>query len=452
MDEKELREQNEKQVALVKEMLEDSGKKNLELVEKIKGMETDRKADKEEVQKLKDELKASEEAKELFKEDLKTLRGDFEKSQKQSTATPKKYKEHQDWFRDIMSQGFKSPTDIITRLKTSKQVLLVDGFSDELEKYMKAQKSEVGAGNITAPDHFALYMNEIGQAAWHGMEIEPTLPSSSVRLPGGRIRFTDQNTVTRAAAKTDASAAYPTTSNITWIGRELESIKIGDTIDITEEVLQDYDFAANEIDFLMRTSVNPLVDQNLLDHTPTGGTSQWTGLMELAGTFDTDFAGGTPAGIVQIQNPNIFDVILAMISQVRAISYGKYSPNRVYLNNADYFQMLTTKTTYNEYTAPAWVSLGNLLNDSTVKGVRVIPTQRVGVGEILVADVNFCRLYNNLGYEVMVTNSHSTNFTQDVLTMKARRRVLLMVRNVNYDAFLKTADWTADATAMNTTP
>jgi HK97 family phage major capsid protein len=451
MDEKELKEQNEKQVALVKEMLEDSGKKNLELVEKIKSMETDSKANKEELGKLRAELEEAKTSKGLFEEDLKNLKGEFEKAKKDSKVEPKKYKEHQEWFRDIMAKSFKSESDMIARLKSGSQLLLVDGCSEEMDKFIKAQKSEVAASNIAAPDHFAMYMNEIGQQAWHGMEIEPTLPSSSVRLPGGRIRFTDQNVVTRAAAKIAASAAYPTTSNITWIGRELEAIKVGDSIDIQEEVLQDYEFAANEIDFLMRTSVNPLVDQYLLDHTPTGGTSQWSGMLQVAGTFDTNFAG-TSAGIVQIQNPNIFDVMLGMISQMKAISYGKYNANRVYVNNADYFQMLTTKTTYNEYTAPAWVALGTLVNDSTVAGVRVIPTQRIGVGEILVADVNFSRLYNNLGYEVLVTNSNGTNFTQDVLTMKARRRMLLMIRNVNYDAFMKTANWQTDAAAMNSTP
>jgi len=152
-----------------------------------------------------------------------------------------------------------------------------------------------------------------------------------------QLYYTDQVNVDRNADNIAECAAYPNTSDIDWIEKSCKIEKIGDTIKVCIEALEDFEFVASEIRNLLMTSVDIKVDSQLLNG--NGTSPQIKGLTQIASTF----AAGSYA--LSIQTPNLYDLISVVGCQIAELGQGMYMPNYVLLNPKDACLLKLQKTT-----------------------------------------------------------------------------------------------------------
>ena len=177
--------------------------------------------------------------------------------------------------------------------------------------------------------------------------------------------------------------------------------------------------------FLIR-NIDLKIDEQLLSG--NGTTPQLKGLTSMATVF-----AANAAFTAEIQDASVFDLISIVAAQ---IMYGtSYMPNGVLMNPYDAAKMKLKKDSLNNYIIPAFIvptANGNL----TVDGMRIITNSGVTVNTMHVGDFSRGTVYSSdslqleFGYE-------DKDFTQDLVTLKGRERLALLIRNVDAGAFSK---------------
>ena len=240
----------------------------------------------------------------------------------------------------------------------------------------------------------------------------------------GVIRYTDQNSITSGAKTIAEKAAFPNTSAITWIERNLPVEKIGDSIKISREMMDDVDYVMSEIQNFLIRNIDLAIDTQLLSG--DGNTPNLIGLATKATAFTAD-ASFTNS----VQDASYFDLIAVVAAQ---IMYGtSYMPNGILMNPYDVVKMKLKKNATDDYVIPSFIvptANGNL----AVDGMRVIANSGVAVNTMYVGDFSRGTVYSSdsmlleFGYE-------NDDFSKDLVTLKGRERLALLIRNVDAGAF-----------------
>ncbi len=196
--------------------------------------------------------------------------------------------------------------------------------------------------------------------------------------------------------------------------------------------MRDQSFIAGEINRLLDTHIRVKEDNYLWDG--TGSTPVPKGAYTYAAAFDSAaYTGFTP------EKATIYDLIAVMSVEVSNGYGGMYQPNYVVLNPSDVLRMQLAKDTNGQYVIPPFT----LNNGMVVAGMKVIPSESVTAGTLLVGDFSFGTIYDDGGIEIEI-GYVADNFKEDVVTIKARKRMLLLVRTAYTGAFLKSTDIAAD--------
>jgi HK97 family phage major capsid protein len=202
--------------------------------------------------------------------------------------------------------------------------------------------------------------------------------------------------------------------------------------------LRDQSFIAGEINRLLDTHIRVKEDNYLWDG--TGTTPVPKGAYVYASAFaSAAYTGFKPAAAT------IYDLIAIMAVEISNGYGGMYQPNNVVLNPADVLRMQLAKDSTGQYVIPPFT----LNNGMVVAGMTVIPSESVTANTMLVGDFSFGTIYDDGGIEIEV-GYVADNFKEDVVTIKARKRMLLLVRTAYTGAFLKSTDITTDV--ANITP
>jgi hypothetical protein len=124
--------------------------------------------------------------------------------------------------------------------------------------------------------------------------------------------------------------------------------------------------------------------------------------------------------------------------QINAGRESKFRASTAIISYARFNEMLIKKAVDGHYLNPQFVQF---LPDGTanVNGVRVIPHALPGVNEMLVGDFNWATQFTAGGIEVEM-GFIANQFINDMMTIKARKRTALLVRNVDLNAFAKVTD------------
>ena len=85
----------------------------------------------------------------------------------------------------------------------------------------------------------------------------------------------------------------------------------------------------------------------------------------------------------------------------------------------------------------------------TINGMTVVASASVTANTLVVGDGRYAKLYDAEGYNMQI-GYIASDFLQDVVTMKARKRLALLIRTADLDGFLKVADIDATLTAITT--
>lgn len=324
----------------------------------------------------------------------------------------------------------KSVQENLTIEKEVKAILLKN--SESLKAMKAGAKNERVSFDVKSiVDVSALAGNSIGdrvsgigQIAHQDAFLENIMSSNSTS--NRTIYYTDQANVTRDAQNIAECALYPKNSDIDWIERTCQVEKIGDCIKVCRETLDDYDFIIGEIRNLLLTAIDIQVDAQLL--TGTGVSPELKGLNTIASTFS---AG---AYALAVQAPNVWDLMCVVASQIRTNSFNKYSPTHVLMNPVDATLLKKTKDSMNQYIMhPAMM-------DGGIAGLSIIENTAIPVNTLLVGDFSKATVYNRQGVQVEIATENEDDFVKDIVTIKASRRLALVVRNVDANAFTNVPD------------
>lgn len=271
------------------------------------------------------------------------------------------------------------------------------------------------------------YLNPVMRSLFSAVQISPD--------SNGVIRYIDQSTATRNADN-KAEAAEAPESVIAWTERSINLQKIMDSIPVSMEAFRDVNFIEGEINQLLNVNLTLKEDQQL--YAGSGVAPQLKGFNTSAAAFDPTGYSGT------VDAANIYDLIAAVRT---AMMNGnkKYNPTFVTMNPIDIFKAKVLKGADGHYVLPPFV--GN--NGELVMAMRIVESAQVTANTLTLGDGRYGIIYDDGGIELEM-GYVDDQFTKDTMTIKARKRTLLLIRTVNEGGFKKVASISASVADLAT--
>lgn len=309
-----------------------------------------------------------------------------------------------------------------------KEIVLTNMTKAELHALVN--KTTVVAGSVINNTD-AYRVNDIGQLATRSLQFYDLFPKVPVGAnSNGVVKYTDwdQATTVRAAAMVAEGGTFPVSTAV-WQEFAQSIKKIGDSIPVSYESTKDRARFVAELQAFISTNVDLKIDQQLYDGDDIG--QNLNGVYTTAVTF-VPVASAIPSA-------NIFDLIRKVRTDISSNKQKKYMANIVALNPADIDRMLLTKDANFNYVRPDFFKMGDGTNVYIVSGALVIESNAVTANTMLEGDSRYAKIYEEGGYEIAMGYA-TGDFENDLITMKARKRLLMLVRNVDKDAWRKVTD------------
>jgi len=251
----------------------------------------------------------------------------------------------------------------------------------------------------------------------------------------GTIVYIDWDTATtvRAAAAVAEGVAFPE-STVAWEEKSITMKKIGDTIPVTEEFVVDQSRFAGEIQMFLSDNVQLELDDQLLNGDGTGANI--LGLDAKAPVFTPVNRGITDA--------TVYDLVPILRETIVFGKGNKFSPNFGMMNLTEINKYKLEKDANNNYIMPPFVSAdGNIID-----GLVIIENNNVAADVMYIGDSRYGRIYDSAEGYTLSTGYTGTQFTQDIKTLKARKRTCLLIKDSEAPAYLKVASISAALTAL----
>lgn len=249
---------------------------------------------------------------------------------------------------------------------------------------------------------------------------------------GGFVAWIDQDAVTRGA-NTVAEGATKPESAITWIERTARIEKIADSIPVTKEAWNDIAFIRSEIENLLNLNISLKVDQQLW--AGNGTTPNLTGIYTYAPTY----AGTTFDDAVD--EANLSDLAAILAADIAANKNRKYQANTIVINPVDALRLKLIKTAEGVYINSPFLQGG------TINGLRVVESNQVTANTMLVGDFRYGTIYDLEGFNIEM-GWVNDQFIKNQMTILAEQRLMLLVKNVDLDAFRKVTNITTALAAI----
>lgn len=326
---------------------------------------------------------------------------------------------------DVKLQGnFKAmqvKADPIEELKGKSQELsnLSKGIGQEVE--LKALVTRAGAIGDNAAGFF---LPEIGQLGHKERSLYNVLPKVLVSdgNHSGTIRYRDWDEATkvRAAAMIAEGEAFPeSTAKWQWYTKDLK--KVGDTIPVTEEFFEDERQAYGELDMFLNVNVNLVIDNQIVNGDNVGNNLD--GLINTVPAY-TAVASG-------IASANLKDLSIKVRNAITRERGSKYRPDMIAVSSSTMEDLVLAKDANNNYIFDE--------NTGTLGGLSVVVDENMPDNQIVIGDRRYARIYEKGGV-VLSKGTPNNQFNEDEMTLKARKRLLLLVREVDKTGFLKVTD------------
>lgn len=240
--------------------------------------------------------------------------------------------------------------------------------------------------------------------------MEALLPSTTTT--SNAIEFTKENVFTNSAAEA-AEGAAKAESSLTWTLVSMPISTVAHWIKISKQLAADAPALAAYVNSRMRYGVNQKVDTQLV---VGDGTAP-----NISGTYDT--GNYTAHGLADAALGSTLKK-LVLIRKVMATLYaGGYPADAIVLNPADWAQieieLMTTAAGQTLYSV-------NEGGQARLFGTPVI--QAIGMAADTFQVGRFSEaymVYNREGVVVEMSDSDSDNFTKNLITLRAERRLAL---------------------------
>lgn len=372
------------------------------------------------------ELKLTANTKAQFETELKAVKDAFE-------LELKKVQDHADKLDvKLQSKNVENKTiSLAQELKEKKESiksLMAGNGTQDLE--VKALTTLASVSN----NALGFFIPEITQLGTKERSLYNVLPKVSVSDSnnGGVVRYRDwdEATTVRAAAMVAEGAAFPeSTAKFQWYTENLR--KVGDTLPVTEEFFEDEAQAAAELEMFLNINVNLVIDSQIINGDGTGQNLK--GLLNVCPAY-VPVASGIAA-------PNLKDLAIKVKHDITRDRGSKYSPDMVLVNSLTLESLILKKDTQNNYIFDE--------NTGTVGGLFIVVDENTPNNQMIVGDRRYARIYEKTGI-VLTKGMPNNQFNEDELTIKARKRMLLLVKNGDRTGFRKVTSISAALTTLAT--
>ncbi|MGB0896889.1 MAG: phage major capsid protein [Flavobacteriaceae bacterium] len=269
----------------------------------------------------------------------------------------------------------------------------------------------------------SLHLPNIGQLGVkvRGLyNIFPKLPVSKGDH-NGKVTYIDwdEDTIVRAADMVAEGGTFPESTAKFQQYEELLK-KIGDTLPVSEEFGEDAPTAAAELEMFIDTNVETKIDSELVVADGTG--QRIKGIMTLAPAY-------TPAAS-SIADANIYDLVKKVRTDITKDRGSKYQPDFAAMNSDTIDLLHLKKDANNNYIFPDKQNIGNII---------IVEDNNIPANQMVVGDRRYGRIYEMGGVE-LTRGLKGDQFVEDMETIKARKRLLFLIRNVDKTGFRKVTD------------
>lgn len=331
--------------------------------------------------------------------------------------------------KDLTSAGV-----LITELKTKTTEKLVRKIEDDLNDNITVLKSiisgrqgelEVKAlsnrasvtGNTNA--YVLPTIGQLGVKLRALYDVLPKIQLSTTANDNGVIKYHDwdEATTVRASASVAEGAVFPE-STAKFVEYTIPIRKIGDTLPVTEEFGEDVALAAAELERFVSINVETQIDAQLING--SGTSEQLSGLLLQAPDY-------TPLASA-IADANIYDLCRKMRTTIVKNRGSKYSPDIVVANSDTIDRYMLKKDANNNYMFR--LELGN-----NIGALTIVEDNNMPDNQLIVGDRRFATIYEKGGV-VLSEGMINAQFISDSKTIKARKRMAMLIRNVDKTGFL----------------
>ena len=319
-------------------------------------------------------------------------------------------------------------------VKDNKEVIKSISKGTNKEVVLKANTVRASVTSNTQ----AYQLPDIGQLAHKKLSMYDIFPKYPVSESNnnGVIKYWDwdQATIARAAAAVAEGAAFPA-STAKWVEGTVALKKLGDTLPVSEEFEEDEAMFAAELGQFLSTNVELVIDEDLAN--ADGTANKITGLVSSVNAYTPVVSGITDA--------SLFDLLVKVSESITASGGSKYAPDFAVMNIVDINKMKLKKDTNNNYVIPPFVSQ----DGSRVGAITVIESNVITANSMVVGDRRYGRIYEKGGI-VLSKGQINAQFTEDMMTLKVRKRLAFLIRGADKGGFAKVTSISAALTTLAT--
>lgn len=397
-----------------------------------------------------------------FEEKLKTLisKSDFEQLQnsvkelnkKNSDNLELRIKEFQAVAEKISSKitkanedaGNKNLSSFEISLKNAKTNKGVD-LQEELKNHKNGNKfafeikaTFVGGdvGTVTA-NVGNQRIPGIGQIASAKLVLSNFFRISPIQMDAnGTVAYEDWDeatTIAAAAAIAEGGTFPESTAKFKTYTLAIE--KIGDSISMTYEAMNDFTRFTRELARFITRNIQKVVNQALWNG--SGVTPNIGGIYTRVDAFNA--AGYTGATTT---TPDLLDLIKVLKKQIMNGKDDKYEVNFAFVSWEDYLALSLQKDTTGRLIYPLGVP--------NVAGVEIIPTSFVADDTMVLGDKEYVELIGDPNAITIEAGYKTGDWEDDKESIKGRVRTALLIREADKDGFLKVTSIDAALTAITT--
>jgi HK97 family phage major capsid protein len=377
-------------------------------------------------QKMKDKNpdKSDAEIKALVDAEIKAEQDALQATEKQL----KEIKEELAQLKENTTPGAAKVVKIVDEVKAKKE---------DLKKLLKSNGSEVvlkattNRASISDNPHRVI-LPGIGQLLRVARALYDVFRKITITEGNhnGKITYLDWDEATsvKAADMVTEGAAFPE-STAKFKTYDVSLKKVGDTLPVTEEFFEDEVMAAAELERFVESNVESKIDDQVANGDGTG--DNLTGLLASVPAY-TAVASG-------IQDANIYDLITKIKGAITSAGGAKYKPDFVAMNNDTMNRLLLKKDSNDQYLFPAGHPIYR----------EIVEDNSIPSNQLVVGDSRYGTIYE-MGGVTISRGMINAQFTSDQLTLKARKRLLFLIRNADKSGFRKVTDVSAALTTLAT--
>lgn len=239
----------------------------------------------------------------------------------------------------------------------------------------------------------------------------------------------DEATTVRAAAMVAEGAVFPE-STAKFAKYSIELKKIGDTLPVSEEFGEDEASAAAELEMFVETNVESKVDEQIALGSGVG--ENLTGLVASVPAY-------VPVASA-ISDANIYDLVKKVRTDIVFARGSKYRPDFVAMN-ANVIDSLQLKKDANDnYIFPDKANIGSMV---------IVEDNNLADNTLVVGDSRYGSIFEKGGLTLsrVYVNAQAI---EDMVTIKARKRMLFLVRTVDKTGFRKVTNVNAALVTLAT--